>query len=103
SPADAPRIEGFEILDWIGSGPRSVVWRARTRGGAEVGLKVLHPNLGHRPGFISLFERVTAALSALSHPNILGLVDRGVSDGHHYLVSEWMPRGSLRAALVNLM
>src|SRR5262245_42355251 len=95
----APAIEGFELLDRIGAGPRSVVWRARTHGGADVTMKVFHAELSGRPGFASRFEKETAALTAVSHPNVLGALERGRSGPRYFIVSEWMREGSLRAGL----
>jgi serine/threonine protein kinase len=95
----APIIQGFELEERVGRGPRSDVWRAKTRSGAVVALKILHAHLTRGAGFATVFEKETAPLLSMSHPNILGAIDRGCSNGHFFVVMEWMSAGSLRSAI----
>lgn len=90
------RIDGFELLERLGRGPRAEVWRARTFAGEEVALKLFHSHITQRPNFLTLFEKETAALVAIAHPNILGAIERSKSGDDYYLVMKLMRSGSLR-------
>jgi serine/threonine protein kinase len=73
------------------------VWHARAANGRDVALKVFHEQLTSVPNFIFRFEKETAALSALSHPNAVRVLDRGRSrGGRYYIASEWLPGRSLK-------
>jgi tetratricopeptide (TPR) repeat protein len=79
----------FEILDAAGAGGMGVVYRARDRTTSDtVAIKVLAPN---RLGSGERFSREAVALSALQHPGIVRHITHGAtSDGHPYLVMEWL-------------
>ncbi len=92
-----PQIGGLEIENRLARGPRAELWRARTRQGMELAVKIFLPEICRYPTFLTSFERYTAALLSLSHPNIVAPVDRGRSGSQYYLVTPLLPRGSLRA------
>ena len=92
-----PRIEGLEVRGLLGRGVTSSVYLAtQTKFSRPVALKVLETD-GMPAGPLELLAdeaRFTALLSA--HPNIVTLYDAGVtSDGCTYLVTEYLPAGSL--------
>jgi len=91
-----PQIGGLEIENWLGRGPRAESWRARTRQGRELVVKIFLPEICKHPQFLTSFERYTASLLSLTHPNIATPLDRGKSGSQYYLVSPWLSRGSLR-------
>jgi hypothetical protein len=93
------QIDDYQLLAKVGSGPRSEVWQARASNGRDVALKLFSPSLCSAPNFIFRFEKETAALSALSHPNVLRVVDRGRHRDQYYIASEWLPASSLQATL----
>jgi serine/threonine protein kinase len=94
-PSDRAQLDSFELLSAIGRGPRAEVWHARTRSGRDVALKLFHPHLCKNASFVARFEKETAALAALSHPNALAALDRGRAGDRFYVVTERMTRGSL--------
>jgi hypothetical protein len=92
-------VDGYERITLIGRGPRSEVWRARSRSGREVALKLFAPALARNPNFVTLFEKETSALSTLHHPNIVRVYERGKSGNTFFLALEPMGGGSLRTTL----
>ena len=77
------RIGAFELLEQLGEGGSSTVYRARRSiegVSQEVALKILHRSL-LSPLARRQFDRERRALAQLQHPNIARLIDGGVSDG----------------------
>jgi serine/threonine-protein kinase len=81
------REHGLELLDTLGAGGTSVVYRARdTRHGRDVAVKVLHRQLLGTPAAARFAQEVRVA-STLQHPRILPVYDAGVlSDGRLFTV-----------------
>lgn len=101
------RMGTYHLLELIGRGGSSAVYRAErvVNGVPEyVALKVLLQAAVHSASAYRLFFREQSVLSCLSHPNIVRLLDVGVSDQHElpYLVFE-LVQGThiLRHALAN--
>ena len=77
------RIGAFELVERLGEGGSSTVYRARrTLEGVtqEVALKILHRSV-LSPLARRQVDRERRALAQLRHPNIARLIDGGVSDG----------------------
>jgi serine/threonine-protein kinase len=94
-----PRVElpGFELLRILGRGGMGEVWLARQQSLARtVAVKLLPPRLAKDPEFVTRFEKEATALAALSHPNIIQIIDRGVAGEHYYFVMEYVEGRSLR-------
>lgn len=87
----------YRLIEQIGSGGMSVVWRAHdTRLGRDVALKVLPDELAADPESLARFEREAHAAAALNHPNIVTLhsVER---DGEvRFLTMELVTGATLR-------
>jgi len=87
------RIGPYELLETLGEGGSSTVFRAaRDLDGArqQVALKLLRSGV-YSADARRLFRRERQALAALSHPNIAHLIDGGVTDaGVPYLVMEYV-------------
>lgn len=64
--------------------------------GATVAVKLLELE-GHDD--IARFERETAALASLHHPNIVRYISHGTDEGRRYLVQEWVEGETLRRYL----
>jgi serine/threonine-protein kinase len=95
----AARVElpGFELLQILGRGGMGEVWLARQQSLARtVAVKLLPPRLAKDPEFVTRFEKEATALAALSHPNIIQIIDRGVAGAHYYFVMEYVEGRSLR-------
>ncbi len=79
-----PSIPGYELLDWIGEGGSSIVYRARdSKLQRTVAIKIL------RAAATSVqrqrFEKEARALASLRHLNIAGIIEVGEADSHPYL------------------
>ena len=66
--------------------------------GTEAAIKLLHTQLAGDAD-IEKFQREAATIARLVHPNIVRVLDFGVSDGTPYLVMDFAPNGSLRQVL----
>jgi tRNA A-37 threonylcarbamoyl transferase component Bud32 len=85
----------------LGEGGMGRVYRARhIRMERRFAIKVLHAELSLHGTTVLRFHREAAAISRLSHPNVVGIVDFGeLDDGLLYLVMEHVEGRSLRAIL----
>jgi len=91
---DFPQLE---ILELVGRGGMGLVYRARQRRlGRDVALKILTPDLAHRPDFAERFLREAQAMAKLSHPNIVTVHDFGEREARYFLVMEYVDGTPLR-------
>ena len=81
--------ERYEILERIGSGGMSDVYKAKCHKlNRLVAIKVLKEEFSEDEGFVSRFKMEAQAAAGLSHPNIVNVYDV-VDDGDmHYIVME---------------
>ena len=94
------RLGPYEVIGPLGAGGMGEVYRARDeRLDRDVAIKVLPQRLAEDPAALSRFEREAKALAALSHPNVLGILDFGQQDGVVYAVTELLEGETLRARL----
>ena len=99
-PAGA-RLGPYEVLSPLGAGGMGEVYRARdTRLDRDVAVKVLPERLSKDAVALSRFEREAKALAALSHPNVLTILDFGQQDRVAYAVMELLEGETLRARLL---
>jgi eukaryotic-like serine/threonine-protein kinase len=95
------RLGPYEVLAPIGAGGMGEVYRALdTRLEREVAVKVLPERLAEDPTALSRFEREAKALAALSHPNVLTILDFGREGAVAYTVTELLQGESLRMRLL---
>jgi TolB-like protein/Flp pilus assembly protein TadD len=95
------RLGPYEVLAPLGAGGMGEVYRALdTRLDREVAVKVLPERLAEDPSALSRFEREAKALAALSHPNVLTILDFGHENGVAYAVTELLEGESLRRRLL---
>jgi serine/threonine-protein kinase len=88
------RIGSYRILQPLGSGGMSTVYRAvHVQTGHEVALKVLIRTLARNSTLLQRFLREARSAETLEHPNIVSIYDRGIDEGRHYLVLEYVPGG----------
>jgi serine/threonine-protein kinase len=78
----------YHLVQELGRGAMSIVYRAEQLRGPPVAVKVLHEELGNDPKLKERFEREARALFGLDHPNLLDVHDFGIVDGVPYLVME---------------
>jgi tRNA A-37 threonylcarbamoyl transferase component Bud32 len=75
-------LDSYSVVDILGQGGMSVVYRARHRmTDQEVALKILPPELAANAQVKSRFLEEARALAQLDHPNIVHLYNFGHDDG----------------------
>ena len=93
-------IQGYELLERIGSGGFGAVYRAyQSTLGREVAIKVILPTYANHPEFIRHFEREAQLISRLEHLHIVPLYDYWRDPEGAYIVMRWMRGGTLAGAL----
>jgi hypothetical protein len=90
-------IPGYRLEGFIGRGGMGEVHRATQLSlGRVVAIKLLSPELAEDEAFVARFDKEAATLAALSHPNIVSIVDKGATSFTYYLVMEHVSGPSLR-------
>ncbi len=90
-----PRIPGYSLSRTLGIGGMGTVYLAEDKDGAEVAIKVLHPDQMFNDKNLQRFRREISIARSLFHENIVSCTDDGHHDGLLYLVMEYLPHGSL--------
>lgn len=81
----------YELVDVLGQGGMSVVFKARhTMTQQEVALKILPPELAAHSQVKSRFLEEAKALAALDHPNIVHLYNFGQENGSFVLAMQYV-------------
>ncbi len=81
--------ERYEILEKIGTGGMSDVYRAKDHKlNRPVAVKVLKQEFSENDNFVSKFRVEAQAAAGLMHPNIVNVYDVGDENGIHYIVME---------------
>jgi serine/threonine-protein kinase len=89
----------YHIHERLASGAMGVVYRGeRVQLGRPVAVKFLHPWIASQQAFITRFDTEARAMSRLSHPNCVSVIDFGV-DGSPYLVMDFVTGRTLRETL----
>ena len=79
----------YEILEKIGSGGMSVVYKARCHTlNRLVAIKVLKEEFSFDENFVSKFKMEAQSAARLSHPNIVSVYDVVDENVYHYIVME---------------
>jgi tetratricopeptide (TPR) repeat protein len=90
-------LGGFRIDEKVGTGAMGVVYRATQLSlGRTVALKVLPSAYADRPAFVKRFYEESMALSALNHPNVVTIIERGNVGRIYYFVMEYIDGPSLQ-------
>ena len=91
---DAPSIEGYKVVECLGTGGMGAVYLAEQRSPQRLcALKVLHRNV---PGGMLRFQREADLAAQLSHPGIATVFACGAAEGRPYLASEYIEGYTLR-------
>jgi serine/threonine-protein kinase len=92
-------ISHYKILEKLGEGGMGVVYRASdTKLKREVAIKFLTRNLGTEEDK-KRFHREAQAAAALNHPNIATVYEIDESDGHTFIVMEYVEGRNLAEML----
>jgi serine/threonine protein kinase len=93
-------LRGYEILEEVGRGALSAVYRARRHSdGQVVALKILSAAAVASHADRARFLAEARTLALFQHPNIVRILEVGESQGMPYFTLELMDRGSLATAL----
>ena len=91
----------YRIERKLGSGGMADVWLAEDQElGRRVAVKILHERYANDEQFVERFRREATHAAGLSHPNIVSIYDRGVSDGSYYIVMEYIEGRTLKELVV---
>src|ERR687886_1110418 len=92
--------ERYEVEELVGAGGMSSVYRAHDRLlDRKVALKVLHQQYTEDEEYVERFRREARAVAALSHPNIVTVIDRGEHDGRQFIVFEYVEGDNLKRVI----
>src|SRR5882757_5090811 len=90
----------YEVEELVGTGGMSSVFRAHDRLlDRKVALKVLHQQYSDDDDYVERFRREARAVAALSHPNIVTVIDRGEHEGRQFIVFEYIHGENLKALI----
>ena len=90
----------YEVEELVGTGGMSSVYRAHDRLlDRKVALKVLHQQYSDDDDYVERFRREARAVAALSHPNIVTVIDRGEHEGRQFIVFEYIHGENLKALI----
>src|ERR1700692_1782632 len=92
-------IDGrYRVISRGGSGGMADVYLAQDQLlGRDVAVKVLHHHFAEDQEFVERFRREASSAAALSHPNIVGIFDRGEWNGTYYIAMEYVAGRTLKA------
>lgn len=91
-------LSGYRLVREVGRGAQGAVYLARHRsGGAPVAVKTLLANVAVQPHARAGFLREIATMGALHHPNIVRLLDNGVSGTTFWFACEYCSGGNATA------
>lgn len=91
------QIGNYQILESLGAGGMAVIYKAKdVETGKFVAVKFLQPAISTPDLAIRRFEREVRALTKLSHPDIVRILNFGQYDGLPYLVMDYLPGGTLK-------
>lgn len=93
---DLPEIPGYRLRKLLGRGGMATVFLGEPEaGGAKVAIKVMRAPPGEDSEWSARFQRETALLRKLEHPNIVRVLAAGENRGDHYIVMEYLDHGDL--------
>ena len=77
----------YEIVEKIGGGGMSVVYKAKCRVlNRYVAIKILRNELISDSDFVDKFKQESLSAASLNHPNIVNIYDTGIEDDIYYIV-----------------
>jgi eukaryotic-like serine/threonine-protein kinase len=90
----------YELVELIGRGGMSSVWRSHDRLlDRTVAIKVLHEHYTTDEEYVERFRREARSVAQLSHPNIVTVIDRGEEGGRQYIVFEYVEGENLKQVI----
>lgn len=87
----------YEIIEKIGGGGMSVVYKAKCRVlNRYVAIKILRNELIADQNFVEKFKQESLSAASLNHPNIVNIYDTGIEDNIYYIVMEYIKGETLK-------
>ena len=87
----------YELEELVGTGGMSSVFRAHDRLlDRKVALKILHLHYSRDDDYVERFQREARSVAALSHPNIVTVIDRGEHEERQFIVFEYVEGENLK-------
>jgi len=87
----------YALVGRLGGGGMADVWLADDEMlGRRVALKFLHERFAQDAQFVERFRREAQAAAGLQHPNVVGVYDRGETEGRHWIAMEYVEGASLK-------
>lgn len=91
----------YKVIRSLGEGGMADVYLALdTILNREVAIKILRGELSADPVALLRFQREASAVSKLNHPNVVDVYDVGESEGHHYIVMEYVRGRTLKQLIL---
>ena len=99
-PIPQVAINGYRILDKIGSGGMATVYLAeRMADRLRLVIKVMNTKLTEKNEFLKRFIQEYALVSRIDCPQVVRIYDQGVTDQHVYIAMEHFAGGDLRTRI----
>ena len=89
-------FEKYKIKKTIGTGGMASIYLAEDRGGKEVAIKEILPQISKDEEFIKRFVREIKIMQSLQHPNILPIYDACLGPEKYYIVMPYLSGGTLK-------
>ncbi len=94
------RIDHYDILEVLGTGGMSTVYKALdSQLERPVALKLMHNHLANKSDFQSRFLAEARAIAVLDHPHIIKVFEVAFREGRLFLVMEYIEGETLRQRL----
>src|ERR1041385_4650903 len=93
----------FRLVNKVAEGGMATVYEAEQLGpegfSKRIALKVIHPRLAGRRGFLQLFIDEAKRSANLMHGNIVQIYQLGQVDGEYFIAMEYIQGPSLRSVI----
>ncbi|MCU7821554.1 serine/threonine-protein kinase [Kitasatospora sp. DSM 101779] len=96
---ESRRIGRYEVLRPLGAGGMGEVFLARSPGGRQVAVKIVHPDLQDDPEALPRFRREVAVVRGMRSAFSAALVDAETEHAPYWLATEYLAGPTLAAAV----
>ncbi|HWR84023.1 MAG TPA: protein kinase [Candidatus Deferrimicrobium sp.] len=94
------KLGDYTLTGKIGRGGVAEIYKGRQESlDRDVAIKILSPDLTTDPDIVRRFERESMVIAKLNHPNIVHVIDRGITGGRYYFVMDYVDGASFREVI----
>ena len=94
------KIGDYIVTGKVGQGGIAEIYRAKQPSlNRDVAIKMLSKELSDNPEIVKRFDRESLVIAHLNHPNIVHVIDKGMTGGRYYFVMEYVDGTSLRQVI----